>query len=64
MSVSLLEVIEAGGYNLGLKEDAEWLLSKQAEFAELVERAEDLLEEIEDQEYEKQLEEERQQDNG
>lgn len=63
MSVSLLEVIEHSGYNIGLKEDAEWFLSKQAEFAELVEQAENLLEEIEDQEYEEQLKQE-EQDNG
>ena len=43
MSVSLLEVIEAGGYNLDLVEDAQWLLSKQSEFAELVEQAEELI---------------------
>ena len=46
MSVSLLEVIEAGGYNLRTVEDAQWLLSKQQEFEELVEGAEDFLEEV------------------
>ena len=40
MSVSLLEVIEAGGYNLDTREDAKWLLSKQMEFDELIEQAE------------------------
>ena len=44
MSVSLLEVIESGGYDLRLKEDSIWLLSKQAEFAELIEQAEELIE--------------------
>lgn len=44
MSVSLLEVIEAGGYNLDTIEDAQWLLSKQSEFTDLVEQAEELLE--------------------
>lgn len=44
MSVSLLEVIEAGGYDLTTKEDALWLLSKRAEFEELVEQAEELIE--------------------
>ena len=44
MSVSLLEVIEAGGYDLSTKEDAIWLLSKQTEFEELVEQAEELIE--------------------
>lgn len=44
MSVSLLEVIEHGGYDLGTKEDAAWLLSKRQEFEELTERAEEVLE--------------------
>lgn len=48
MSVSLLEVIEAGGYDLNLKEDCIWLLSKQSEFEELVEQAEELLESLEE----------------
>lgn len=43
MSVSLLEVIEAGGYDLSTKEDAIWLLSKEQEFAELIERAEEIV---------------------
>lgn len=45
MSVSLLEVIEAGGYNLSTIEDANWLLSKQSEFEELVEQANNLVDE-------------------
>lgn len=45
MSVSLLEVIESGGYDLTTKEDAIWILSKQREFEELVEQAEELIEE-------------------
>lgn len=45
MSVSLLEVIEAGGYDLTTKEDANWLLSKQSEFEALVEQAEEIIEE-------------------
>jgi hypothetical protein len=45
MSVSLLEVIEAGGYDLDTKEDANWLLSKQQEFEELIEQAEIVMEE-------------------
>jgi hypothetical protein len=53
MSVSLIEVIEAGGYNpTGSPDDATWLLSKQAEFNELVEQAEDFLEEVDRLEYE------------
>ena len=46
MSVSLQEVIEAAGYNLtDSYEDAAWLLSKQSEFEQLLEKAEDLWEE-------------------
>lgn len=43
MSVSLLEVIEYGGYDLTIYEDATWLLSKQSEFEELIEQAQDLV---------------------
>lgn len=50
MSVSLLEVIEGAGYDLNTKDDAIWLLSKQNEFEELVEQAQDLIEKIEEQE--------------
>ena len=48
MSISLLEVIEAGGYDLSTVEDANWLLSKQNEFEELIEQAENLIEESEE----------------
>lgn len=44
MSVSLREVIEAGGYDLETVEDAQWLLSKENEFDELIERAEAIVE--------------------
>jgi hypothetical protein len=47
MSVSLLEVIEAAGYDLTTKEDCLWLLSKQHEFEELIEQAEEITEEDE-----------------
>ena len=50
MSVSILEVIEAGGYNLNTVEDATWLLSKQREFEELVEQAQTLVDEAEEKE--------------
>ena len=43
MSVSLLEVIEAGGYDINTYDDAIWLLSKRQEFDELVEQAEALV---------------------
>jgi hypothetical protein len=49
MSVSLLEVIEAGGYNLETVEDANWLLSKQNEFEELIEAAEQKVEEADEE---------------
>lgn len=43
MSVSLLEVIEAGGYDVTTPEDANWLLSKQREFEELIEQAQEIV---------------------
>lgn len=51
MSVSLLEVIEHGGYDITTKEDAQWLLSKQTEFEELIEQAQEVVdqEEVEDE---------------
>lgn len=48
MSVSLLEVIEQGGYDLSNKDDATWLLSKQNEFEKLVNQAEEVLEEYDE----------------
>ena len=47
MSVSLIEVIEAGGYDLTTLEDAAWLLSVASEFDDLVMDAEELIEEEE-----------------
>lgn len=44
MAATLQEVIEYGGYDLTLKEDAIWLISKQREFERLIEAAEELLE--------------------
>lgn len=49
MSVSLQEVIEAGGYDLSTVEDAQWLVSKKSEFEELIESAETLIEERENE---------------
>lgn len=46
MSVTIREVIEAGGYDLTTVDDANWLLAQQEQFAELVEEAEDFMEEI------------------
>ena len=46
MSMSLEQVLEHGGYQVTLnKDDALWLLSKRNEFDELIEQAEELLEE-------------------
>ena len=50
MSVSILEVIEAGGYDLSTEEDARWLLAQVNQFEELVTKAEDLIEKIEETE--------------
>jgi len=44
MSVSILEVIEAGGYDLTTKEDCQWLLGQVNQFEDLVTKAEDLIE--------------------
>lgn len=49
MSVSLLEVIEAAGYDLTTLEDAEWLVSKRAEIEDLLDKADFMI----DQEQEK-----------
>ena len=49
MSVSLLEVIEHGGYDIRDPEDAVWLLSKQREFGELIEQAEETVERSENE---------------
>lgn len=57
MSVSLLEVIEHGGYDLNTLEDAYWLKSKSSEWDELLEKAEKLIEEHEEEEYRKAEEE-------
>lgn len=44
MSVSIAEIIEAGGYDLNTHEDATWLISKRSEFEQLVEQAQERLE--------------------
>lgn len=46
MSVSLREVIESAGYDLATREGAEWLIAQQYEMDELVEEAEDFIEEL------------------
>lgn len=50
MSVSLLEVIEAGGYNLDTLEDAQWLKGRSSEWDELLEKAEAKIEAHEEEE--------------
>jgi hypothetical protein len=47
MSVSLHEVVEAGGYDLTTLDDARWLLGQQSNFADLVEKAEETIEQLE-----------------
>ena len=47
MSVSLLEVLDSAGYNIDEQDGAEWLLSIQNEFDELLERAEATLDVVE-----------------
>ena len=53
MSVSLYEVLTSAGFEVTENpEDAQWLLSKRNEFEELLEQAEELLDEEEENEYE------------
>jgi hypothetical protein len=49
MSVSLLEVIEAGGYDLNTYDDAIWLLATQSEYEDLIDKAEELVERSSDE---------------
>ena len=50
MSVSILEVIEHGGWDVQNNvDDARWLVSQVNQFEELVTQAEDLIEKIEDE---------------
>ena len=50
MSVSLLEVLEHGGYDiLNNLEDSKWFLSKQSEFSDLVEQVETYVEDAENE---------------
>lgn len=53
MSVSILEVIEAGGYDLSTEEDARWLLAQRNQWDELVDAAEELINKIEEAETER-----------
>ena len=47
MSVSLLEVLDNAGYNIDEQDGAEWIISRQNEFDELLERAEATLDVVE-----------------
>lgn len=50
MSVSLQEVLESAGYSIENNvEDAIWLLSKQDEFEELIEKCEDFVDNQEEE---------------
>lgn len=51
MSVSLREIVEAAGYDLSSKEDAQWLISTQEEYDDLLDEAEELIntDELEDE---------------
>ena len=51
MSVSLREVIEAGGYNLDTAKGCRWLLSREEEFEDLKELAYYMIEQEENAEY-------------
>lgn len=57
MSVSLEEVIAAGGYDITTEEDARWLLSRRSEWEELTEKAEETISEADDRRLENELEE-------
>jgi len=46
VGVSLLSVLEGGEYDLNTIKDATWLLGKQNEFEELIEKAQDLVDSI------------------
>ena len=45
MSTTLSEVIERAGFDLSTKDDANWLLSRRNEIEELLEQAEDTVDE-------------------
>lgn len=57
MSVSLDQVISSAGFDLETREDALWLISKSAEFDELLLKAEDLIEKLDDEQNELEIKE-------
>jgi len=52
MSVSLREVLEGAEYDINNYQDALWLLSKQSEFEDLIEEAQEVVETTEEEEIE------------
>ena len=48
MSATILKVIEAGGFDLSTEEDAIWLLSVETQFAELIEKAHELVDSLQE----------------
>ena len=50
MGVSILEVIEANGYDLTTREGCQWLLGQVNQLEELVTKAEDRIEELDEEE--------------
>ena len=50
MSTSLSEVISAGGFDLTKVEDAKWLVAQVNQFEDMIEAAENLIEEAEEDE--------------
>ena len=43
MSVTITEVIEAGGYDLKTLDDARWLIRQESEFEELLHKAKEMV---------------------
>ena len=43
--ITLLDLIEQTGYDITTKQDANWLLATRNEYAELIEQAEELVNE-------------------
>lgn len=48
---TLQQVIEAGGFSLNTYEDAQWLISQAQQFEDLLTKAEDLVEKIDEESY-------------
>ena len=48
VSSTILDAISAGGWDLTEPEDARWLLSQDAEWSDLIDKAQDLIDEEQD----------------